>query len=48
MCRLTAGTNRKSGGTVPNIGPIEWLFIVIVILIFLGILLAVLMALRRR
>jgi hypothetical protein len=33
---------------VPNIGPIELLFIVIIILIFVGILLAVLMALRRR
>jgi hypothetical protein len=33
---------------VPNIGPIELLFIVIIILIFVGILLAVLRALRRR
>jgi hypothetical protein len=33
---------------VPNIGPIELLFIVVIILIFVGILLAVLMALRRR
>ena len=33
---------------MPNIGPIELLFIVVIILIFVGILLAVLMALRRR
>jgi hypothetical protein len=33
---------------VPNIGPIELLFIVVIILIFVGILLAVLMAVRRR
>ena len=33
---------------MPNIGPIEWLFIAVIVLIFLGILLAVLMALRRR
>jgi hypothetical protein len=33
---------------MPNIGLIELLFIVVIILIFVGILLAVLMALRRR
>jgi|BarGraIncu01121A_1022015.scaffolds.fasta_scaffold52362_2 hypothetical protein len=48
MCRLAVAANRKPGGIVPTIGPIEWLFIVIIILVFLGILLAVLRALRRR
>ena len=33
---------------MPNIGPLELLFIAVIVLIFLGILLAVLMALRRR
>jgi ABC-type dipeptide/oligopeptide/nickel transport system permease component len=33
---------------MPNIGPIELLFIAVIILIFVGILLALLMALRRR
>ncbi|MEI6451896.1 MAG: LPXTG cell wall anchor domain-containing protein [Actinomycetes bacterium] len=33
---------------MPNTGPIEPLFIVVIILIVVGILLAVLMALRRR
>ena len=48
MCRLAVVASERSGGTVPTIGPIEWLFIVIIILVFLGILLAVLRALRRR
>jgi hypothetical protein len=33
---------------MPNIGPVELLFIAVIVLIFLGILLALLMALRRR
>ena len=33
---------------MPNIGPLELLFIAVIVLVFLGILLAMLMALRRR
>jgi hypothetical protein len=48
MCRLTAIENRKSAGIVPSIGLFELLFIVIIVLVFVGVLIAVLRALRRR
>jgi hypothetical protein len=48
MCRLAVAADRKSGGIVPNIGPIELLFIVIIVLVLLGILVAVLRSVRRR
>jgi hypothetical protein len=48
MCRLAVAADRKSGGIVANIGPIELLFIVIIALVLLGILVAVLRSVRRR
>jgi hypothetical protein len=48
MCRLAVAANRKPGGIVPSIGLFELLFIVIIVLVFVGVLIAVLRALRRR
>ena len=48
MCRLAVAANRKSGGIVPSIGLFELFFIIVIILVFVGVLIAVLRALRRR